>query len=214
MIIDHTCQEYKQKWNAAGRNKYNGAFYYSQEIVSNIIPLIETDRNWITVNLRGKGADHAIVFVHNNKHPENYEWLRQYGYKDLVMVCGIPEMCEKVEHIGKPIYLPLSIDTEYVKQFRVEEKTKGAAFAGRPAKRKDLELPEGIDIIENMEREKFLQKIAEYETIYAVGRTAIEAKALKCKLRAYDPRFPKVSRWKVLDNKDAAQILQSELDRL
>ena len=75
-------------------------------------------------------------------------------------------------------------------------------------------MPEGVDILENMERTKFLQAMAQYETIYAVGRCAIEAKALKCKLKAYDPRFPKVSRWKVLDNKDAAKILQEELDRL
>ena len=212
MIIDHNHIEYQRKWERAGRNNYNGAYYYSQEIVKNIIPEIETDRNWITVNLKGIGCDHAIVFIHNNKHPENYEWLRQY--KDLVLVCGIPETVEKVQHIGKAIYLPLSVDVEHVKQFRVKEKTKDAAFVGRPAKRKGVELPEGVDILENMERDKLLRVVAEYDTIYAVGRCAIEAKILKCKLRAYDPRFPKVSRWKPLDNKDAAKMLQEELDRI
>ena len=212
MIIDHNHIEYQRKWELAGRNKYNGAYYYSQEIVKNIIPEIETDRNWITVNLRGIGCDHSIVFIHNNKRPENYEWLRQY--KDLVLVCGIPETVEKVQHIGKAIYLPLSVDVEHVKQFRVKEKTKGTAFVGRPAKRRDVELPEDIDILENMERDKLLQAVAEYDTIYAVGRCAIEAKILGCKLKAYDERFPKVSRWKVLDNKDAVKILQDQLDQI
>lgn len=212
MIIDHTHKEYLRKWERAGRNKYNGAFYYSQEIVENIIPEIETDRNWITVNLRGVGCDHAIVFIHNNLHPENYDWLKKY--KDLVLVCGIPETVEKVEHIGKAIYLPLSVDVEHVKQFRVEEKTKGAAFVGRPAKRRGIDLPDGIDILENMERDKLLEAMAQYDTIYAVGRCAIEAKILKCKLKAYDPRYPKVSRWKPLDNKDAAKMLQKELDHI
>lgn len=212
MIIDHNHEAYIRKWERAGRNKYNGAYYYSQEIVKNIIPEIETDRNWITVNLRGIGCDHAIVFIHNNKHPENYEWLRQY--KDLVLVCGIPETVEKVQHIGKAIYIPLNVDVEYVKQFRVKEKTKDTAFVGRPAKRKNTELPDGIDILENMERDDLLRAVAEYDTIYAVGRCAIEAKILKCKLRAYDPRFPKVSRWKPLDNKDAAKMLQEELNRI
>ena len=56
--------------------------------------------------------------------------------------------------------------------------------------------------------------MAEYETVYAVGRTAIEAKILGCKLKAYDPRFPKVSRWKILDNKKAAKMLQEMLDEI
>ena len=213
MIIDHNHMKYRQRWNAAGKNKHNGAFYYSKEIVKNIIPLVKTDRNWITVNIPGTGCDHAIVFIHNNLHPENYDWLHDYGYKDLILVCGIPETVEKVSHLGHAVYLPLSIDVENVKQFKTE-KTKDAAFVGRPAKRKGLELPEGIDIIEGLPRQQMLAKMAEYKTIYAVGRTAIEAKALGCRLKAYDPRFPKVSRWKVLDNKDAAKILQGLLDEI
>ena len=86
MIIDHTHPEYLKKWRAAGKNQFNGAYYYSQEIVDNFIPNIETSRNWITVNVKGVGCNHAIVFVHNNLRPENYEWLRFYGYKDLVLV--------------------------------------------------------------------------------------------------------------------------------
>ena len=214
MIIDHTHPEYLKKWRAAGKNQYNGAYYYSQEIVDNIIPNIETSRNWITVNVKGVGCDHAIVFIHNNLHPENYEWLRFYGYRDLVLVCGIPETVEKVAHLGKAIYLPISVDVDYVEQFRVEEKTKEAAFVGRPAKRKYGKLPDGIDYLEGLPREDLLRAMAEYKTVYAVGRCAIEAKILGCKLKAYDPRFPKVSRWKILNNKDAVSMLQEELDRI
>lgn len=211
MVVDHTHPAYKLKWEHAGTNKWNGAFYYSQEIVKNIIPLVQTDRNWITVNIRGYGCDHAIVFIHNNKHPEAYEWLKEY--KDLILVCGVPETVDKVKHIGKAIYLPLSIDVDYVAQFRTD-KTKGAAFVGRPAKRRDIELPDGVDIIEGLPREEMLEQMAQYKTVYAVGRCAIEAKVLKCRLKAYDPRYPKVSRWKVLDNKDAAKLLQEELDKI
>ena len=210
LIIDHTHPKYRQKWLNAGRGKYNGAFYYSKEIVRNIIPNVRTDRNWITVNVPGVGADHSIVFIHNNLHPEHYDWLRDY--KDLVLVVGIPETIEKVAGLGKVIYLPLSIDVAEVKAYKVKEKTKGSAFVGRPAKRRNVELPDGIDFIEYLPRKELLRKMAHYETVYAVGRCAIEAKALGCKLKAYDPRFPKVSRWKVLDNKDAAKLLQTELD--
>ena len=213
MIIDHNDRRYRDKWNLMEGNKYNGAFYYSKEIVANIIPNVKTDRNWITVNVQGAGADHAIVFIHNNLHPENYDWLQTYGYKDLILVCGVPETCEKVAHLGTPIYLPLSIDVEYVKQFKTAKTTK-IAYAGRRTKRRNAKLPKGIDYIEGIKREEFLKLIAKYDTVYAVGRSAIEAKALGCKLKAYDPRFPKVSFWKVIDNKTAAKMLQEKLDEI
>lgn len=212
IIISHEHPAYKRKWQNAGKNKYNGAYYYSQEIVNNIIPRLKTKRNFITVNIEGVGCDHAVVFIHNNMHPERYEWLKKY--QDLVLVCGIPETVEKVAHLGRAIYLPLSVDVEHVKQFAVKEKTKEAAFVGRPAKRRGVTLPEGIDFLENMPRDEMLAKLAEYKEVYAVGRCAIEAKILKCRLKAYDPRFPKVSRWKPLDNAKAAEMLQEELDRI
>ena len=37
---------------------------------------------------------------------------------------------------------------------------------------------------------------------------------LKCRLLPYDERYPKVSRWKVLDNKAAAEILQNKLNEI
>ena len=212
MIIDHDNRLYRYKWNHLGVDRYNGAFYYSKEIVKNIIPIVNTDRNWITVNIKGVGCDHAIVFVHNNLQPEVYEWLK--AYDDIIMVCGVPETCDKVKHIGKPIYLPLSIDTKYVKQFKLSKSERnGTAFAGRSAKRgiDGVYFP-ACDMLENMPRQNLLPYMARYEYIYAVGRTAIEAKALGCKILPYDPRYPDPSVWKVKDNKDAAKILQKELN--
>ena len=211
MIIDHTHPLYHEKWARIGINRFNGAYYYSREIVSNIVKYVRTDRNWMTINIPGLGLDHSIVFVHNNMHPEHYDWLRQF--KDLVIVCGIPETVDKMSHLGKAIYLPLSIDVEEVKKYKCE-KTKDVAFAGRPPKRQGIELPEGIDYLEGMPREMLLSEMAKYKSIYAVGRTAIEAKALGCRLRKYDPRFPNTSLWKVLDNKDAAKKLQKMLDEI
>lgn len=215
MIIDHNNRLYRKRWKIAGKNKYNGAFYYSKEIVKNIIPLVETDRNWITVNVPGQGCDHSIIFVHNNLHPENYEWLKQY--KDVILVCGVEDTVDKVKHIGKAIYLPLSIDTEYVKQFKLpKDKRSGVAFVGRPAKRSmdGITLPDRVKTIEGTPRASLLMQMAQLESAYCVGRTALEAKALGVKVLPYDERFPKVSVWKVLDNKDAAKILQEELDKI
>ena len=146
MIIDHTHYQYRRRRELLPEaQRHNGAYYYSREIVKNIIPLMETDRNWITINIQGVGVDHSIVFIHNNLHPENYDWLKYHGYKDLVLVCGIKETCEKVAHLGTAIYLPLSIDVDYVQQFRTNNHTKKAAFAGRRSKANAEKLPADID---------------------------------------------------------------------
>lgn len=224
MIIDHSSPLYRQRWDGAGKNRFNGAFYYSKEIVKNIIPRVSTDRSWVTVNIPAKnnvpqfgavGCDHAIVFVHNNLHPENYQWLEKY--EDLILVCGIPETCDKVAHLGTPIYLPLSIDVDYVRQFKTK-KTKGKAFVGRPSKRKGIPFDTMVDIIEGLPREELLKAMAPYSEVFCVGRTAIEAKALGCEVlpmpKIMDDRFPDPSIWQVLDNKEASVILQEKLDKI
>lgn len=196
-----------------GAGKYNGAYYYSQEISEIIIPRVKTDRNWITLNIPGEGADHSVFFIHNNLKPEVYDWIKEKGLKDIILVCGIEETCEKVKHLGRTIYLPLSIDTRHVRKFKAE-KTKGAAFAGRISKREQGSLPEGIDYLHSMKRDDLLRRMAKYKTIYAVGRTAIEAKALGCEIMPYDKRYPDPTLWRVIDSRDAAAILQAKLDEI
>lgn len=207
MIIDHNDRAYRNAWKNAGRNKHNGAYYYSKEIVKYFIPVVKTDRNWVTIRAGEKCLDHSIVFIHNNLHPERYDFLKRY--KDLVLVCGVPETCEKVKHLGVPIYLPLSVDVQEVARYRRDDR-KGTAFAGRKSKRKGKRM-EGIPCIESMDRDTFLRNLARFENVYAVGRTAIEAKILGCTVLPYDDRFPDPSVWKVLDSREAAKILQEKL---
>ena len=66
MIIDHTDERYIKRRDSIGLHRYNGAYYYSKEIVKNIIPNVKTDRHWITVKVPGEGFDHSILFVHDN----------------------------------------------------------------------------------------------------------------------------------------------------
>lgn len=213
MIVDYTNIHYRSRWNGQGPNRYNGALYYSQEITRNIIPNVRTNRSWITVNVEGICADGAIVFIHNNAMPEMYEWLSDY--KDLVLVCGIEETIPKVKHLGRAIHLPLSVDVDEVGRYKRSERY-GTAFAGRPSKRTmdSVCLPHKTYIIEDLPRNEFLSQMARFENIYAVGRTAIEAKVLGCQVLAYDRRFPDPDIWKVLDNKDAAKILQEKLNEI
>lgn len=211
MIIDHNHIAYKLKWASSGVNRFNGAYYYSVEIVDRIIPAVRTTRDWVTVNIQGYCSDGAIVFIHNNKHPEYYNHLRSYD--DLILVCGVPETCEKVAHLGTPIYLPLSIDVPYVQQF-LTEKDRDTAYVGRPSKTKGCTLPAGISYLEGLPRDELLEKMARYRKVYAVGRCALEAKALGCEVLPYDPRFPDPEIWQVLDNLDAARILQQKLEEI
>ena len=210
MIIDHKHPKWRAKQDGLGKHKYNGAYYYSQEIVQNIIPHIKTKRNWVTVNVNGVCCDNAIVFIHSNINTERiYKWLERY--ENLVLICGVPETVEKVKRLGTAFYLPLSIDTEYVNQFQTE-KDRLIAFAGRVTK--DMNIPAGVPKLQGIPRKQLLQEMARYRYIYAVGRTAIEAKCLGCTILPYDPRFLDVERWQVIDNKEVIPRLQTMLDAI
>lgn len=217
MILDHTEPNYVKKRNSLVEgNKFNGAYYYSREIVKNIIPNVKTDRNWVTVRLADTPIpEHSIVFIHNNRNPNYYEFLRKY--KDLILVCGLERTVDNMQYFGKAIYLPLSIDVPYVKRFRVEEKTKEMAFAGRLIKISKMyhaPVPKECDILTNMSQHRLLQAMADYKKVYCTGRTALQAKVLGCEIGVHDPNFPDPRIWKVIDNRDAAKMLQDILNEI
>ena len=220
MIIDHTHPDYAKKRASLGEDKYNGAYYYSKEIVKNIIPNVKTDRNWITIRLANlkEHPDHSIIFIHNNRNPNYYEYLRDY--KDCILVCGMPETAYNVsffcEDPRKSIYLPLSVDVEQVKKYIVKEKTKDVAYAGRTVKLQYATrcMPQNIDILSNMPQSELLKEMAKYRKIYATGRTAIQARILGCEIGVHDTRYPDPSIWKIVDNKEAARMLQDKLNEI
>ena len=172
--------------------QHNGAYYYSKEIVENIIPRVKTDRPWVTVNMN-MAIDRAIVFIHSNiSIEEKYSYLSDY--EDLILVCSVPETMEAVAKYGTPIYVPLSVDVDYVSSFRVEQKSQQAAWAGNRWGFKEIDLmnylpPAGVDFLTNMPRDEMLRKMATYYTVYAIGRCAIEAKILGCNVKTCDHRF-------------------------
>ena len=210
MIINHKHPKYLEKWEKLGPSRFNGAYYYSKEICENIIPYVNTDRNWITINIIGEAVDHSIVFIHNNIHTDHYDWLSKY--KDLILVCGVPSTCNKVKHIGTPLYLPLSVNADEVAKYYRPIKDREVAFIGRQAKTKHMDIPCNVDYITGTDRETFLKEISHYKKVYAVGRAAIEARILGCEILPYDPRFMNPDIWQVVDNKEAAKMLQTNLD--
>lgn len=215
MIIDHTHPLYANKHRSLKNgNQYNGAYYYSKEIVKNIIPDVKTDRDWVTIRLPEMTThpDHAIVFIHNNRNPNYYSYLK--NYKDCILVCGLPQTAENLRFYGKTIYLPLSVDVESVKKYRVKNKTKEIAYAGRKIKLNYMNnrVPKGTEILSDMPQSKLLREMAKYKKVYASGRTAIQAKILECEVLPHETNFPDSRFWKVLDNKEAAKILQEKIN--
>ena len=210
MNITHKHPEYRERWKHLTTGRYNGAFYYSKLITEKIMPRVKTDRPWVTVNI-GRAEDNAIVFIHNNKNPERYEFLKQY--KNLILVCITEETQKKVAHLGAAVYLPLSVDIKEIEKYKTT-KTKNACYYGRRKKINypGCKLPVNIDIISGLPREQALKQVAKYHKCAAVGLAAIEAKILGCEIIPYDPRYPDPEIWEILDVRDAAEILQTEID--
>lgn len=198
---------------------HNGAHYYADEIERNIIPLVKTDRNWDCLGMKMTNhPDHCIMFLHHNLNFNTvYGWLKRY--KDIILVVSSWTTYAAAQNAGyRVIYLPLSVDVEYVKKFRTE-KTKKACYAGNKwgFKLKDLAkyVPKDVDYPpRDLPRDKLLEFMAPYKECYAVGRCAIEAKILGCKIKVCDSRYPDPEYWEIIDNKDAAKILQRELDKI
>lgn len=221
MILAHNHPQYVFRRWRLGVARNNGCYYYSKEIVDNIIPRVKTWRGWNTVGREMLGMrDHMIVFLHDNATPWHYKWLEKYD--DLVLVCSSKYTADSVKGKGHIVLLPMSIDTEYVKQFRTE-KTKGTCFVGNVWVRDNLRLnsfrsardvPGKIDFFSSLPREELLKEVAKYKKAYAIDRCAIEAKVLGCELLPLKTRYSVDNVGQVLDNRDAAKILQKELDKI
>ena len=210
MIFSHESPEYRDSLRM--RNKNHGAYFYSEEIVKYFIPMVETDRNWVTIGYDGKCFDHSIVFAHSNLHPHVYKYLERFD--DLVLVCSWHQQMEAVRQWGTPVFLPMSVDVDYVRQFK-RDKDRDVCFAGRMEKcTTELKHTPGLEFVTECGRERFLSELARYRRVYAIDRVAIEAKVLGCEVLPYDRRFPDPGFWEVVDSKDAAKMLQRILDEV
>ena len=209
MIFSHLSPEYTE----LKLPHDNGAYWYSKDLLERIVPNIKTERDWMLINVKNQCTDRAIVFVHECRDFDYYDWLKPY--KDLILVCSHPIVVENLikkfpkYHI---IYLPLSIDLDYVTKFKVKRKTKKEAFFGRISKCPEkLMKDENIAKICGDNREELLKEVAKYKTIYANGRCAVEAKALGCKI--INP-YGEVREVNVIDNKQVIAELQRLIDEI
>lgn len=214
MIFSHLNQE----WIDTHVGINNGAYWYSKEIYENILPKIKTDRNWILINVNNCCADHSIVFIHNNAHPESYWWLDNYD--DLILVCSqVKTLKAMIEMFPRfhSVLLPLSIDTKYVKKFKVKQKTKEIGYYGRKVKcPPSIMINDKIEKIYSKDREYCLKEVAKFKTVYAIGRCALEAKCLGCEVLSHEGEYVN-TKFDLLDNKEVIPMLQrfiTEIDQL
>lgn len=219
IVIGTNNLQYRSYRKAFKSGGHNGAYYYAKEIEKNIIPLVKTNRHWDLLGMRlTNHLNHSLIFIHHCLEMDKvYFWLKRYN--DVVLVVSQQHVYDwAIENGYKAILLPLSIDVKYVEQFKAE-KTKDACYVGnRWAFKKtdeDANIPEGVDFQPpNMPREELLKFMAPYRKCYAIGRCALEAKVLGCEIMPWHFRYPDPEHWKVLDNSEAAKILQQELDKI
>lgn len=214
MNITHEHPQYLELRKKCKKGMFNGAYYYAKEIEKNIIPRVKTKREWNTVGRDLDGMhNHMIVFLHDNSTPWNYAWLK--NYEDLVLVCSSEYTANSVKYSGYTILLPMSIDTKYVKQFRTA-KTKDTCLVGNIWVKQNArsEIAKDTEYLGAMPREELLEELAKYKRAYAIDRCAIEAKVLNCELLPLDTRYSVDGVGNVLDNRQAAKILQRELNKL
>ena len=215
ITTEHPAFKAKRK-AMAPKSRNNGCYYYAKEIEKFIIPAVETKRSWNSLTINECGAeDGMICFIHNNATPWAYRWLEKYD--DLILVCSNQNTIPFVQHLGKTIYLPLSVDTEYVAKFKADKIPGSIAMVGNTWTSEMLRTridPAAERLGRGMARTTLLKELAKREKVYAVGRCAIEALVLGCELLPTETRTTSNQYTEILDSRDAAKILQTKLKEI
>lgn len=198
---------------------HNGAYYYAKEIEDLILPKIKGNILIVTAGgtlyKSNDIPDGSVIVCHDNQNPQN-AYSKMFK-KDILWICSKESTVEKLDKCGeRAVYVPLSIDTEYVKKFK-RKKTKDIAYVGNPwAFKADYiaSLPNNVKKLSDMPREALLKEMAKYKRVIAEGRCFMEAKVLgaKCEIPKYDnPNIGAITRT-VLDSRDAVKYWREALE--
>lgn len=197
MIVYGTSSRKFTNWrNGKTSGKENGAYYYSKEIEDNILPEIKADVLIVTAGAALYAArelpNGCIVVCHDNRSTKE-SYGRLFG-KNIIWVCSKQSTVDTLEGYGeRAVYIPLSIDTKYVKKFKCK-KTKDTAYVGNAwAFKRDYlnSLPANIEQLSNMSRETLLKEMAQYKNVIGEGRVYLEAMVLGCKVEL--PKYENIT---------------------
>lgn len=183
---------YKAYRSGSSRGKNNGAYFYPLEIENDILTDFK-DLNLLVITaaaLRYHSRhipDGSIVVCHDYIKPLiTYAKLLN---KDVLWVCSSKKAVKEFKDQNeRAVFIPLSIDVDYVKQFK-RRKTKDTAFVGNiwSYKKEYVNSLEDVDILTELPRDELLSKMARYKHVIAEGRCQMEALALGCKVST--PKF-------------------------
>lgn len=218
IIVKSDDVNYLRAWEMLSSGKYNGAYYYSQDIENYIIPNIKTDR---PINLIGTlacgGEDSMVVFVHHYLNVrEKYSWLRRYN--DIIIVSSDYDADKELLRYGRVIHLPLSVNVSEIAKHR-KKPTQKACFYGNQwgFRRKEISelVPPEVPRFGEMPREVAWDVVSDYADCYAIGLCAMEAQVLGCHIKTSRYRYPEPEKsFPILDCECAAKLLQEALDML
>lgn len=210
------------KWHTnQGITRNNGAYWYAKEIEDIILPKINKKIFIVTAGAKLYNSleipEGAVVVCHDNRTTK-----KSYGFlfnKNILWLCSKISTVKTLQESGeKAVYIPLSINTEYVKTFKTK-KTKDIAFVGNSwgFKKSYLNsLPKDIVQLSNLERDDLLKEMSQYKKVIAEGRCLMEAQALGCKCEV--PKYKNLESVfvDVLDSNDAVhyweEALKNELE--
>lgn len=206
------------RWrNRQSEGLNNGAYWYAKEIEEIILPELQDLDLFVVTTGATLMKDFtvpcgAVILCHDNrKTRRSYERLFRKG---VLWVCSKYSTVQTLLELGeKAVYIPLSIDTHYVAQFK-QDKTEDIAFVGNAWGFKHsylASLPKDIVQLSGMEREDLLREMAKFKRIIAEGRCLMEAQVLGA-----DTEVPKYDNLEsvfveALDSRDAISYWREAL---
>lgn len=209
------------RWMSRGlEGSHNGAHYYAKEIEDLILPNIQSNAFVVTAggSIQPRKVPDGCVFVcHHNVMP--VEVYGEFFDRGILWVCSKPSTVDKLRAAGeKVVYIPLSIDTQYVEKFKAE-KTRDIAFVGNfwNFKKNYIDsLPLNVHHVGGLPREDLLREMAKYKTVIAEGRCNMEAQVLGCEVELPDYNRPSIDviPREVLDSRDAIPLWRAVLSQI
>jgi len=185
-VVGTNTKRFKSWYSQQGIKRNNGSYWYARELEDIILPEVDLHLFIVTAGASlykpYEVPDGAAIVCHDNRTSK-----KSYGRffnKNILWVCSKHSTVENMQSYGeRAAYVPLSIDTQYVKQFK-RKKTKDIAYVGNAwAFKKDYldSLPKDVVQLSDLERDALLREMAKYKRVIAEGRCLMEAQVLGAK---------------------------------
>lgn len=194
-ILGTESSKYKKWYDQQGVRKNNGSYYYSKEVEQIILPhlsdlpVVIVTAGAVLYNTRDIPRG-SVIICHDNRTTKD-SYGKFFG-KNMLWVCSKQSTVDTLSSYGeRAVYVPLSIDTQYVAQFKRQRRKNATAFVGNAWAFKDkyiASLPDDVVILNDMERGQLLKEMAKYKHVIAEGRCLMEAQVLGASCTV--PQYP------------------------